>query len=205
MKQHHLLFLLGVAWGQAAYAQLLPETTMATLRIGTELTYRDDIRALANASEAERWKLPWPPGFTEKWREHKDGSDLVLRWTHVTACVQPAEPKEAGPCPGTYSVALEMHMPRSLRPPLKDDDIDFSSGSDYCVDAGTLSGATRIAGEARDGSADCLGVLKGGCVHFGNGNLLKVDLHFVAASVTEPLQACPDLRATERLTYSFSR
>ncbi|AVP99428.1 hypothetical protein C7S18_20640 [Ahniella affigens] len=193
---------MSIAWG-SANAQLLPETTMATLHIRAELTYRDDIRARANASDAERWGSPWPAGFVDQWRQRRVGDDLVLRWTHVTACMQPAEPKQAGPCPGTYSVALEMPALRALEVPRKRDARNADGNPKYCTESGELLGAARIASAVGDDRADCLGVLKQGCVQFENGNTATLDLQFVAASVTEPLQACADVHVKERVTFSF--
>lgn len=205
LKLHHALIFTGVAWANAASAQLLPETTEATLHVRAELSYRDAIRARTDTSDADRWQLPWAPGFVEHWRDRRVGGDLVLRWTHVTACVQPAEPKQAGPCPGTYSVALELPALGSFQAPLKNEHPEWNKSQEYCAEAGKLLGAARIAGSARDGSLDCLAVLKKGCLRFAQANTIDLDLQLVAASVFEPLQACPDIHVKERLTFRVAK
>lgn len=198
------LFLLTLLASGATQAQLLPETTTAKYYDRAELTYRDQIRALAQRPDAERWPSSWPAGFVNLWRERRVGAGSVLRWTHINACAKPANPEHAAPCPGTYSLALELpaqdlkqaDAPADATPPPRQ----------VCTDQGELLGAVRIAGDAADGSQDCLGVLTQGCVRFepGESQTLSLDLEFATASAGEPLKACANLTVRERISRTVA-
>lgn len=202
LVRHYLLLFVFAGVSTEAAAQLLPELAHATQYLNAELVHRDDIRSRSAAKAEERWQEPWPAGFVHHWRDRRFGAGSVLRWTHVTACTQPASPEQAGPCPGTYSVALEFPNPPS-KSSLDSPAIGDKASPKFCTSDATLIGAVRIAGNARDGSEDCLGVLTQGCVQFlGNGKL-SLDLQFANASLSEPLKACADLPVQEQVQVSF--